>query len=50
MGVALTGLGIISDVLLFCVVMEVRLLMTGSGFRATTEDLRLELGNMLTLL
>lgn len=29
--------------------MEVRLLTGGSGFRVTTEDLRLELGNRLTL-
>lgn len=51
MGVALTGLGRSSDALLPCVeMMEVRLLTGGSGFLVITEDLRLELGNLLTLL
>lgn len=50
MGVALTGLGRSSDALLPCVEMEVRLLTGGSGFLVTIEDLRLELGNLLTLL
>lgn len=50
MGVALTGLGRSSDALLPCVEMEVCLLMGGSGFLVTTEDLRLELGNLLMLL
>lgn len=49
-GVALTGLGRSSEPLLPCVEMEVRLPTGGSGFLVTTEDLRLELGNLLTLL